>query len=485
MQQNEQPRYPVRTMMAILLFGGFLSLFNETILNVALAAIMSEMHVTATTVQWLSTGYVLVVAIMVPISAFLIHTFTTKQLYLGAMGLFLTGTVLAVFSLNFPILLIARMLQATGTGLLAPIMIDTALAIHPRGKHGYVMGVCTCIVLVGPAVGPIVSGIVLQFFDWRALFVLLVPLIAICMIGGAVCLKNAIKITKPRIDILSIVLSTAGFVLLVYGMSVIGSNSNIVAIILIFATGILALAFFCKRQLSLEEPMLDIRAFTKPYFALGAVLVIVIQMVQFSMNIVLPMLFENGLKLSSLQAAFILLPAVLICSAMTTVSGRLYDRAGGKTMIPLGLLLMCGFLFILSRVHSSTSVIVMALLNMGAYFGISLAWSPVQSNALRQLPMGSQAHGVAIINTFIQLGSALGTPLFVGLMTAGENAYLASAGLSRTSAIRTQALYSGFSHSIAVASILIAIAFGASLSLRAEKHQKVTSGKQLIHKYSQ
>lgn len=472
MQQNEQTQYHIRAMMAILLFGGFLSLFNETILNVALSSIMSEMHVTATTVQWLSTGYVLVVAIMVPISAFLIHTFTTRQLYLGAMGLFLAGTVLAVFSPSFFVLLIARMLQATGTGLLAPIMIDTALAIHPQERHGYVMGICTCIVLVGPSVGPIVSGIVLQFFYWRALFILLIPLIVICMIGGAICLKSAIEITKPQIDILSIVLSTVGFALLVYGMSVIGSNVNRVVTILIFAVGILALVFFCKRQLSLDEPMLDIRAFAKPYFALGAVLVIVIQMVQFSMNIVLPMLFENGLKLSSLQAALILLPAVLVCSAMTTVSGRLYDRAGGKTLIPLGILFMCIFLFVLSRVHSSTSVIIIALLNMGVYFGISLAWSPVQSNALRQLPMGSQAHGVAIINTFIQLGSALGTPLFVGLMTAGENAYLANASLPHTVAIRTQALYSGFCHSITVAAILIVIVFVASLSLRIEKIER-------------
>lgn len=475
MQQNEQNRYPVRAMMAILLLGGFLSLFNETILNVALSSIMSEMHVTATTVQWLSTGYVLVVAIMVPISAFLIHTFTTKQLYLGAMGLFLAGTVLAIFSSSFPVLLISRMLQATGTGLLAPIMIDTALAIHPREKHGYVMGICTCVILVGPSVGPIASGIVLQFFDWRALFILLIPLILICMIGGAFRLKSAIKITKPKIDILSIVLSTVGFALLVYGMSVIGSNSSIVVTILIFAMGVLALTFFCKRQLSLEEPMLDIRAFARPYFALGAILVIVIQMVQFSMNIVLPMLFEDGLKLSSLQAALILLPAVLVCSVMTTVSGRLYDRSGGKTLIPLGIFLMCFFLFIMSRVHSSTAVTIIALLNMGVYFGISLAWSPVQSNALRQLPMSSQAHGVAIINTFIQLGSALGTPLFVGLMTAGENAYLANASLPYTSTVHTQALYSGFSHSIIVASILIAIAFFASLSLRVEKHRKVTA----------
>lgn len=472
MQQNESTQCHVKAMMSVLLFGGFLSLFNETILNVALAAIMSEMHVTATTVQWLSTGYVLIVAIMVPISAFLIHTFTTKRLYLGAMGLFLAGTVLAVFSLTFPDLLIARMLQATGTGLLAPVMIDTALAIYPRERHGYVMGICTCVVLVGPSVGPVVSGIVLRFFYWRALFILLIPFIVICMIGGAVWLKGVIEITKPKIDILSIILSTVGFTSLVYGMSVIDSGISIVEIMLIFAAGIIVLSLFCSRQLFLDEPMLDIRAFSKPYFTLSTILVIIIQMVQFSMNIVLPMLFENGLKLSSLDAALILLPAVLICSAMTIVSGKLYDHIGGKTLIPLGVFLMCIFLFILSGIHSFTSVIIIALLNTGVYFGISLAWSPIQSNALRQLPSENKAHGVAIINTFIQLGSALGTPLFVGLMTTGERTYLANINSLHTAIIRTQALYSGFRYSITVATVIVGMAFAVSLSLKFEKIER-------------
>ncbi|WP_196598573.1 MFS transporter [Pectinatus frisingensis] len=467
--QDKHSKYSVRAMMLVLLLGGFLSLFNETILNVALTPIMREMNVTAAIVQWLSTGYVLTVAVMVPISAFLIHTFTTRQLYLGAMGLFFAGTILAVFAPVFIVLLLARMLQATGTGLLAPIMIDTALAIYPREKYGYVMGICTCIILVGPSVGPIVSGIVLQFFPWRALFILLMPIIAACMLGSWFCLKSVIQITHPRIDVLSIIFSTTGFAALVYGMSVIGSSADMIVITSIFIVGVLSLAIFAKRQLSLQEPMLNIRVFAKPYFTLCAILVIIIQMVQFSMNIILPMLFEDGLRLSSLQAALILFPAVLVCSVMTTVSGRMYDRLGGKTLIPLGIFLMGIFLFILSRVQVTTSVLTIALLDAGIYFGIALAWAPVQSTALQQLSTRSQAHGVAIINTFVQLGSALGTPLFVGLMTAGKNSYLMNSQQLDTALVHTQALYSGFNYAISVGTIIIFTAFLAALLLRLKK----------------
>jgi DHA2 family lincomycin resistance protein-like MFS transporter len=452
--------------MLVLLLGGFLSLLNETILNVALFPIMSEMNVTATMVQWLSTGYVLIVAIMVPISAFLIYTFTTKKLYLGAMGIFGLGTLAAVFSPDFMVLVLARMIQALGTGLLAPIMIDTALASYPREQHGYIMGICTCVILIGPAAGPIISGLVLQFFTWRALFVLLLPFILFCIGGGMIYLKNVIPCSKPKIDRISIMLSTTGFSFLVYGISIVSSDCNWRDILIIFSIGIVSIIFFCKRQLGLREPMLNITAFRKTYFSVCALLVIVVQMVQFSINIVLPLLLEKGMQLTSLQAALTLFPAVLVCSAVTPISGRLYDHIGGKKIIPAGILIMGFGLLVLARIQISSSVLLIALFNMIIYLGIALAWSPMQSHALKQLSLSKQAHGVAIINTFIQLGSALGTPLFVGLMDAGERKYIAQyAGKLTDSSLYIHALYSGFHYSISNAAILIGIAFLFSLLL--------------------
>ncbi|MBP2652087.1 MAG: putative efflux pump [Firmicutes bacterium] len=463
--ENKKP-YNVTAIMIVLLFGGFISLFNETILNVALPKLMTEMHVAATTVQWLATGYMLIVAISVSISAFLLHTFTTKQLYLGAMTLLLLGTVLAVFSNSFPVLLLARMVQATGTGLLIPIMINTVLIINPREKHGFVMGICTCVIILGPTLGPIVSGALLQFFNWQALFILLVPLILICMAGGALFLKNVFEITKPKIDYLSVLLSIIGLTSIIYGISVLGSNLSTLNILLIFTLGIIALILFSTRQLTLEHPLLDIRAFKHPYFALGAILVIVMQMVQFSMNMLLPMLLQEGLNVTSFISAMVLFPASIVSSLMNTISGKIYDKFGGKTLIPLGLLITCGFLALLSRIQPATSIITIAILNCFIYLGISLAWSPAQTNALKQLSMKAQADGVAILNLFIQIGAAIGTPLFIGLMAAGQNNYLYN--LPNTNNLENQipALYSGFNYSLLIATGIIAIAFLLSLSFR-------------------
>ncbi len=468
MSNHNNKKENLTAIMILLLFGGSLSLFNETLLNVALSNMMVELKVSATTIQWLSTGYVLVVAIMVPATAFLLRSFTTKQLYVGAMSFFLIGTVFAAISSTFPILLAARMMQAVGTGLLVPIMVNTVLCINPPERHGFAMSLCTSAILVGPSLGPIVAGIVLQFFTWRALFFLLIPLIIFCIIGGSIFLHSAMEITKPRIDVLSIILSSVGFAFIVYGMSVIQTSSALTHTIVIFILGIVSLVLFGKRQLHLKEPMLDITAFQKPFFSIGAILIITIQMVQFSMNVILPMLLQQGLNCTSFTSALVLLPAAVICCIMTLISGKIYDRFGGKGIIPLGLVIMLFSMFALSRIQPSTSLVEITILNILVFFGISLAWSSNQSNALRQLPLNSQAHGVAIINTFIQLGAALGTPLFVGLMDAGQAKYLKQVGISSGPSIPVEALYSGFQYSITAATAIIAITFLLSLSFHLE-----------------
>lgn len=468
MLKTNNDKKNITATMIFLLFGGFLSLFNETILNVAFSQMMIDLKVSASTIQWLSTGYVLVVAIMVPTTAFLLHTYTTKQLYVGAMILFLAGTLLATVSSIFPILLTARMVQAVGTGLLVPIMVNTTLCINPPEKHGFAMSLCIGAILVGPSLGPIVSGIMLQFFTWRSLFLILIPLVILCIAGGSIFLHSAMEITKPKIDFLSIILSSVGFACTVYGMSILRTSVSGLFIAFVFSIGLASLLLFGHRQLHLEEPLLDISVFKKPFFAIGAVLVIAIQMVQFSINVMLPMLLQGGLSCTSFTAAIVLLPAAVICCLMTLISGKIYDCIGGKKIIPFGLTIMIFALFALSQVQPSTSLVAISLINILLFFGISLAWSPDQSIALKQLPLEMQAHGVAIINTFIQLGAALGTPLFVGLMDAGQSKYLINAG----SASQVNALYAGFHYSLTCAMFIIVASFLLSLFFHLEKKHK-------------
>ncbi|MBB6714919.1 MFS transporter [Clostridium gasigenes] len=198
---EENKKYNVKAIMAVLLFGDFLSLFNESILNVALPVLIEEMHVTATTIQWLATGYVLIVAILIPITAFLIHSLNINPQFLSAMILFLAGILFAVFSTSFTTLLISRIIQATGTGMIIPIMMNTALVINPPEKRASAMGLYVCAILVAPALGAIVSGTISLFFNWQSLFIMMIPLSLISIITVAMFLENVTVLTKPKVYI--------------------------------------------------------------------------------------------------------------------------------------------------------------------------------------------------------------------------------------------------------------------------------------------
>jgi DHA2 family lincomycin resistance protein-like MFS transporter len=286
-----KPNAKVHTsaILAILVFSAFLGLFNETILNVALNLLMEEMNVTAGTVQWIITSYMIIVAVMVPVTAFFIQTFEIKKLYLCAMAILLVGTIGCAFSASFAVLLVSRMIQAVGAGMMVSIMMTIVLTITPPEKHGSAMGLCACAIQLGPALGPTVSGLILQFFDWHVLFIALIPIVILLMIFGYLYLANVITLTKPKIDFLSILLSTLGVGGVVYGLNGFSGGGSLNITIAVFVVGMIALILFGKRQLSLKQPMLEIRTFRYPLFSIGAALVMISMMTIFTMNVMLPM----------------------------------------------------------------------------------------------------------------------------------------------------------------------------------------------------
>jgi DHA2 family lincomycin resistance protein-like MFS transporter len=423
-----------KIMFVTLLFGGFLSLLNETILNVALSKLMVEMSVDANTVQWLSTGYVLVVAMVVPMSAFLMRTIPTRKLFLGAMGAFFIGTLAAAFAPSFPWLLIARIVQASGTGLLAPLMIAVALAIAPQERQGSAMGICTCVILVGPAAGPVLSGLMVDAFGWRSLFGLLIPLELACILSCLLTFHDVLKCDKPAVDIVSFVLSCAGFAALVFGISKLSSDELAVGTLLL-AGATLLLALFARRQNRLSEPMLDVSVFSFSDFMAGAAVVVLVQMVQFAFNVVLPMVYESSFKVGTLSAAIALLPSVAVCAFITPLAGRIFDRRGGRALVVVGLVITAFTLVLVALFSAGLSLWGIAALMAVAYAGIGICWSPNQSFALSGLKEHKRVDGVTILNTCIQLGSALGTPLLVGVMSKAESSSIAEGVSMEASAL--------------------------------------------------
>lgn len=456
-----------KIIIGILVFSAFISVFNETILNVALNTLMKEMNVTPGIIQWIITGYMIVVSVMVPVTAFLIQSFKTKELYLGAMTLLLIGTISAALSGSFTMLLISRMLQASGTGMMIPLMMNTVLTITPPEKHGSAMGICGAAISLGPALGPTAAGIILQYFSWHALFIILIPFIVLAMILAYIYLINVSSLTKPKIDIISILLSSIGVGGIIYGISGFSDNGDMKVVGIIFIIGMIALIIFGKRQLVLKEPMLEMRTFKYPLFSIGVVLVMISMMTMFTMNVMLPMFLQGALKTTTFIAAMALLPAALANGFVTPIGGTIYDKFGVKVLIPTGFFIILIALWFLSKASNDTVLIQIVISYVVVCVGVGITMSPCQTSSLNQLPPEDYPHGVAILNTFQQISAAIGSSLFVGIMSASQLKALRS-GFDEQTAISV-----GFRSAALVAVGIVLVGFCLSFALRlGEKNNK-------------
>ncbi len=457
--------------MIPLLIGGFIALLNETILNVAFPQLMSSLNVSLSTVQWLGTAYMLIIGISVPVAAFLLKTFSTKKLYVSAMVLFSIGTILCGFSSDFISLIVARILQGAGTGILLPIMMDTIMEIYPPYKRGTAMGISMMVVVAAPGIGPTLSGFILQYLDWHWLFFIILPFSTIAIILGMMFLRSFSDLTKPKIDILSIVFSTIGFGGLIFGICSIENLGFLnLTVFISLLCGIVGLIIFSKRQLTLRQPMLELRAFRYPLFTLGTVLMFISFMMPFAVNIILPTYIQSVLGLTTSIAGLALLPGCILNIIIAPMAGRLFDKIGAKPLILVGFAALTIAMFFLSLTSWSTTLITLIALQSCMTLGIGLIFTPAQTNSLNHLPHNYRTHGIAILNTSQQIAAAFGSSLFIGLMGATIAKNLEKIG--NPDILQQQAaIISGVNTAFTAA--LVMVVMGLILSFFIKQHENV------------
>lgn len=456
--------------MVPLLIGAFIALLDETILNVAFTQLGADFHVPISTIQWLGTAYVLTVGILVPVVAFLLKTFSTKTMYLSAMIIYTVGTIICGFSQSFTILMIFRMVEAAGAGMLMPIMINTVTEIFPPAKRGIALGVVMMVVVVAPGIGPTISGLVLQLFSWHYLFFLTLPFAIFAIILGIIYIKNVSILTKPKIDILSIVLSTIGFGALIFGICSIETKGFInVTVLVSLLSGIIGLILFAKRQLSLKQPMLELRTFKYPMFTLGTVMIFITFMIPFAVNIILPTYIQDVLGMTPFIAGLALLPGCMTNGIFSPLSGHLYDKVGAKSLVTAGFVALSVAMFFLSRISASTNLLTIIALQICMSLGVSLNVTPIQVNSLNQLPKEYNAYGVAILSTAQQIAAALGSSLFIGLMGAIQTKSLSGIKNPDISQAHS-AIISGADIAFSLALIIVVIGFILTFFIKRKTH---------------
>ncbi|NOU62125.1 MDR family MFS transporter [Marinifilum caeruleilacunae] len=467
-----------RTLIMLpLLMGGFVALVNETLLSVAFPQLMSNLNVSLGTVQWLASGYMLVIGVLLPVVAFLLKSFSTKKLYLTAMTLLSLGALFCGLSQSFNMLLIFRLVQGAGAAVLLPIMLDVIFNIYPPNKRGAAMGISMMIVVFAPAIGPTISGLILEHLNWHWLFFSILPLAIISIIIGSKTLMNVTKLTKPRIDILSVVLSTIGFGGLIYAInSIEGKELTNPQVLISLLLGIVALIFFIKRQFILKQPMLNLRVFSFPMFSLGAFMLFIAFMMPFAVGIILPIYILDVLKLSPIIAGAALLPGSIMNMIITPLSGRIYDKNGARILVIIGFITLTVAMYFLSNISTSESVYWLIAMHICINLGVSMIITPSQTNSLNQLPKKIGSDGIAVLNTIVQIAAAFGSSLFIGIMGTTQEKQLGllqNPGIAEQQSATTAGISLAFLSALVMASIGLLASFFIKRRINQPKYAKI------------
>lgn len=412
---HENPPYG---MIAILFFGGFVALLNNTLLNIALPTIMEEFSVKPSQVQWVTTGYMLVNGILIPASAFFIQKFSNRRLFLTAMSLFTIGTILAVVAPVFSVLVLARMIQASGSAMMMPLLMNVMLIAFPVERRGAAMGLFSLVMFTAPAIGPTLSGWIIEHYSWRTLFGIIVPFGVITLVYAFFKLKNITPNRDVKLDVFSLILSSIGFGGLLYGFSSAGENGwDTFSTTGTIIVGAIALIVFVIRQNRMKDPMLDFRIYKYPMFALSSAISIVMAMAMFSGMILTPVYVQMIRGISPFESGILMLPGAILMGLMSPIVGRLFDRFGARAMAIIGISITIITTFYLSKLDFTSGYYYIMMLYTIRMMGMSLVMMPVMTNGLNQLPMIANPHGTAMNNTLQQVSGAIGTALLLTVMT--------------------------------------------------------------------
>ena len=413
--------------LAAMLFGMFIAILNQTLLNVALPKINTEFNISASTGQWLMTGFMLVNGILIPIRAFLFNKYSYRKLFIIGLALFTLGSLVCAISFNFPIMMSGRVLQAIGAGILMPLGSNVIVTIFPPEKRGVAMGTMGIAMILAPAIGPTLSGYIVQNYHWNVMFYGMFFIGIIAIVIGLFWFKLYQSTTNPKADIPGIIYSTIGFGSLLYGFSEAGNKGwGSTEIVTMFIVGTVFIIFFIIRELRMKAPMLNLEVLKYPTYTLTTIINMIVMMSLYGGMILLPLYLQNLRGFSALDSGLLLLPGALVMGALGPVAGKLLDTIGIKPLAIFGIGIMTYATWELSKLNMDTTYLHIMWIYIVRSFGMAFIMMPIMTAGMNALPPRLISHGNAFVNTMRQLAGSIGTAILVTVMTTQQTNHLSA-----------------------------------------------------------
>jgi DHA2 family lincomycin resistance protein-like MFS transporter len=417
----------------LLLGAAFVAILNETTMAVAIPHLIDDLGITALMAQWLTTAFMLTMAVVIPITGFLLQMFTTRRVFLAAMSLFSTGTLLALVAPGFEVLVVARVIQASGTAIMMPLLMTTLMTVVPPHMRGRMMGRVSIVMSLAPAIGPTLSGVILDTLNWRSIFGIVLPIALVMLAVGARWMENIGETRPAPIDVRSVILSALGFGGIVFGLSQIGgaaqsgvgaADSSAVAVWTLsvsFAVGGIALALFIWRQLRLQridDALLDLRVFHSTNFTLSIVQMLLMAVAFFGTITILPLFLQDVLGLTPTESGLMVLPGAILMGLLGPVIGRIYDRRGTRVLLVPGALITVSVLWFYTTIGQHSSPWLLLVVQTVLSVGLAMSFTPLFTASLGSLPRRLYSHGSAVLGTVQQVAGAAGIAVMFTVMSA-------------------------------------------------------------------
>ncbi|OAB40324.1 DHA2 family efflux MFS transporter permease subunit [Paenibacillus antarcticus] len=422
-QKSGTPR--TGPILTVLLIGAIAAILNQTVLNVALPTLSKEFGVETSTSQWLITLYMLVSGVFIPVTAFLMARFTTRQLFFTSMITFSIGTIICGATPNFTMLLLGRVVQAIGAGIVMPLLINVVFRLFPIEKRGAAMGIVGVAIMFAPAVGPTLSGLLITQLSWRYVFFAVLPFSLVALIVSFFILKNVSEPIQAKLDILSVITSTIGFGGILYGFGVAGKLGwGSIPVLGSIVVGLISLVLFVIRQLKIEEPLIDLRIFKSLEYTLSIVISFFVNGVIYSAMILLPTYLQSSRGMSALESGLFLLPGSIVMAIMSPIAGRLFDKHGMKWIGITGVTILVITTAMYTNLSYTTGVVLMIVIYMVRSFGVTFLTMPLMTAGLNSLRPVLQGHGTAMQNTLQSISGAIGTAVMTTIMATQTKLFI-------------------------------------------------------------
>ncbi len=457
--------------VAVMLISAFVAILNQTLLNTALPSIMRELNINESTSQWLVTGFMLVNGVMIPLTAYLMDRIKTRPLYLAAMGTFLLGSIVAALAPNFGVLMLARVIQAMGAGVLMPLMQFTLFTLFSKEHRGFAMGLAGLVIQFAPAIGPTVTGLIIDQASWRVPFIIIVGIALVAFVFGLVSISSYNEVKYTKLDKRSVMYSTIGFGLMLYAFSSagdLGFTSPIVIGALIISMVIIYL--FIRRQFNITNALLNLRVFKNRTFALCTISSMIIMMSMVGPALLIPLYVQNSLSLSALLSGLVIMPGAIINGIMSVFTGKFYDKYGPRPLIYTGFTILTITTIMLCFLHTDTAYTYLIVVYAIRMFSVSLLMMPINTTGINSLRNEEISHGTAIMNFGRVMAGSLGTALMVTLMSFGAKIFLSTSPSHLTATeIKQQSIAIGVDISFAFVAVLVMAAYVIALFIREPK----------------